>query len=426
MTFFPRAGAHPFSADQLATLDQLVPYNPADSLQAVSRLRAQGISAEDSSALLTQARLRALGATKFGEEASHMLFTEAGYEQATRAAVADHHAARFIEAGLTSVADLGCGLGADSLAFARAGLAVTSVELDPATAALTAHNLSPYPSAQVLMGDVEQVELEKLTTVNGERVAALWLDPARREVEGGSTTSRLFDPEAFSPPFSFLQKLAATSIPMGVKLGPGLPHEAIPNGVEAEWVSHGGSVVEVVLWFNALARPGIARSAAVLGADATTRQVLGEISSPLAASADEEPVEVTELGAYLIEPDGAVVRSHLVADFARAIGATLLDENIAYLTSDSLATSPLGRAYRVLGTMPLNEKKLRRWVKEQGITALTVKKRGVDVVPEKLRATLLAGVKKKKGASGREATLILTRLGKGAASQRLAIWAEPA
>ena len=179
MTFFPRAGAHPFSADQLATLDQLVPYNPADSLQAVSRLRAQGISAEDSSALLTQARLRALGATKFGEEASHMLFTEAGYEQATRAAVADHHAARFIEAGLTSVADLGCGLGADSLAFARAGLAVTSVELDPATAALTAHNLSPYPSAQVLMGDVEQVELEKLTTVNGERVAALWLDPAR-------------------------------------------------------------------------------------------------------------------------------------------------------------------------------------------------------------------------------------------------------
>ena len=185
-------------------------------------------------------------------------------------------------------------------------------------------------------------------------------------------------------------------------------------------------MVEVVLWFNALARPGIARSATVLGADATTRQVLGEISSPLAASTDEEPVEVTELGAYLIEPDGAVVRSHLVADFARAIGATLLDENIAYLTSDSPATSPLGRAYSVLGTLPLNEKKLRRWVKEQGITALTVKKRGVDVVPEKLRATLLAGVKKKKGASGREATLILTRLGKGAASQRLAIWAEPA
>lgn len=426
MTFFPRAGAQSFSPDQLAVLDQLVPYQPASSLQAVSKLRAQGFSAEDSSALLTQARLRTLGATKFGEEASQMLFTEAGYEQATRAAVADHHAARFVEAGLKSVADLGCGLGADSLAFARAGLAVTSVELDPSTAALTAHNLSPHPSAQVLVGDVEQVDLNTLTTVTGERVAALWLDPARREVEGGSTTSRLFDPEAFSPPFSFLQKLAATGIPMGVKLGPGLPHEAIPSGVEAEWVSHGGSVVEVVLWFNALARPGVARSATVLGADAVTRQVLGEMTSQLTASADEEPLEVADLGAYLIEPDGAVVRSHLVADFARTVGATLLDENIAYLTSDSPVVSPLGRSYRVLGTLPLNEKKLRRWVKEEGITALTIKKRGVDVVPEKLRASLLTGVKKKKGAPYKEATLVLTRLGQGTDSQRLAIWAEEA
>lgn len=426
MTSFARAGAQPISADQLALLDQLTPYNPADSLQAVSKLRAQGVSAEESSALLTQARLRTLGATKFGPDASRMLFTEAGYEQATRAAVADHHAARFKDAGLTSVADLGCGLGADSLAFARAGLAVTSVELDPITASLTAHNLSPYPASCVLVGDVEQIiDLKNLTTARGEPVEALWLDPARREVHSGKTTSRIFDPEAFSPPFSFLEKLAATGIPMGVKLGPALPHEAIPAGVEAEWVSHGGSVVEVVLWFNGLARPGIVRSATVLRADATIRHILGQISSPMPASEQDTPVDITELGAYLIEPDGAVVRSHLVTDFAEIIGATLIDENIAYLTSNSPTANPLGRTYRVLGTLPLNEKKLRRWVKEEGITALTIKKRGVDIAPEKLRATLLAGTKKKKGTTAREATLILTRLGEGSGSQRLAIWAEP-
>lgn len=426
MTSFTPAPAHPFSEGLLAAVREFTPYTADTALAAASALRSKGLSPEETSTVLTQAKLRTQASSKFGERAIEMLLTEAGYEQATRAAVGAHHAQRFVDAGISSVADLGCGIGADSLAFAAAGLAVTGVELDPATAALTAHNLRRFKSSQVLVGNIEEVQLENLNTVSGQPVEALWLDPARREVEGGATTSRLFDPEAFSPPLSFVEKLATTGIPMGVKMGPGLPHEHIPEGVEAEWVSHGGSVVEVVFWFNALARPGLARSATVLGADATTRQVLGELSSSVPATAPDEPVEVRALGAYLIEPDGAVVRSHLVADLARAIGATLLDENIAYLTSDSPAPSPLGRAYRVRATLPLNEKKLRRWVKEEGITSLTIKKRGVDVVPEKLRATLLAGVKKKKGATSKEATLILTRLGQGAESQRLAIWAEPA
>ena len=37
-----------------------------------------------------------------------------------------HHAT-----GVRSVADLGCGIGADALAFARTGLRVTAVEADP-------------------------------------------------------------------------------------------------------------------------------------------------------------------------------------------------------------------------------------------------------------------------------------------------------
>ena len=43
----------------------------------------------------------------------------------------------------------------------------------------------------------------------------------------------MFDPEAFSPPLSVVEELAATGVPVGVKLGPGLPHEAVPAGAEA-------------------------------------------------------------------------------------------------------------------------------------------------------------------------------------------------
>ena len=67
---------------------------------------------------------------------------EPGLEQATRPEVADHHASRFLEAGVRRVIDLGCGIGSDSMAFARAGLEVVAVDVDPATAAVAQANLA--------------------------------------------------------------------------------------------------------------------------------------------------------------------------------------------------------------------------------------------------------------------------------------------
>src|SRR6476620_6919945 len=82
----------------------------ADAAAAVSRLRKAGHSPDLVSAIVTQARLRTRAEAKFGDFAVRMLFTRAGLEQATRLAVAARHAARFRDAGMTSVADLGCGI----------------------------------------------------------------------------------------------------------------------------------------------------------------------------------------------------------------------------------------------------------------------------------------------------------------------------
>ena len=73
--------------------------------------------------------------------------------------------------------------------------------------------------------------------------------------------------------------------------------------------------------------------------------------------------------------------------------------------------------------MPLQEKVLKKWVREENIGTLTIKKRGVDIVPEQLRKKLLGQSKKKKGSV--EGTLIVTRLGEGTASRRLALSAQP-
>ena len=91
------------------------------SLAAATRLRRVA-EPEQAAAALQQAALRRQAVAKFGAAAETMFFTRDGLEQATRPAVADQHAQRFLAAGVRRVVDLGCGIGADALAFARARL----------------------------------------------------------------------------------------------------------------------------------------------------------------------------------------------------------------------------------------------------------------------------------------------------------------
>lgn len=171
-------------------LNSLGPYTEADSLRLTEQPRKAGHAPGVVAAALTQSRLRARASAKFGPFADHMVFTTAGLEQATRLSVAAQHARRFVDAGLVKVADLGRGLGADSMALATLDREVTAVELDETTAAAATMNLMPFPNARVVNADAAFVDTAGYDGV--------WLDPARRTTTT-SGTSRLFDPEAFSP-----------------------------------------------------------------------------------------------------------------------------------------------------------------------------------------------------------------------------------
>ncbi|MGM0928769.1 MAG: THUMP-like domain-containing protein [Actinomycetota bacterium] len=384
-------------------LNSLGPYSEAESLHTGTELRKAGHSPELVSAAMTQSRLRAKAEAKFGPFAEKMLFTQAGLEQATRLNIAALHARRFQAAGVEHVADLGCGIGADSMALATLDRRVTAVERDETTAAVATINLMPWPDATVVNAEAEDVDL---TGIDG-----VWLDPARRTTTTSGTT-RIFDPEAFSPPLSFVEELADRGLPVGVKMGPGIPHDALPEHCEAQWVSVNGDVIEAALWFNALARPGVRRAALVIGAGGTA-----ELTSAISFDPARQDVETGPAEGYLYEPDGAVIRAGLVADLARGLGGHLLDEHIAYICAPRLQETPFARAYKVLEVKPYNVKKLKAWVKANRIGTLEIKKRGTSVTPDELRKTLLTG----SGKGPNKATLVLTRMGE----DRVAIVVEP-
>ncbi len=399
---------HLLTPDGLRLLDQVTALGSSlDVVAQVGRLRKDGYDAGLVAAVVSQARLRHKARAKFGEFADTMLFTPAGLEQATRFAVAAHHATRFARAGLTRVADLGCGIGGDALALASLDIEVVAVEADEVTAAFAAYNLTPFAQCEVVNADA--------ATINLNDMDALWFDPARRTA-GHTSSTRLADPGDWSPSLDWVFAQAGEK-PAGIKLGPGFPLESIPvelggQPVEAQWIDAKGETVELVLWTRSLARDGVGRSALVLARDGE-RDGYHELTG---AGESSDP-HVGELGAYVYEPHGAIIRARLIGDLARKLGAHALDEHIAYLSADELLATPFADAFRVLEVLPIDAKKISGALVKRDIGSVEIKKRGVDIDPAAFRTKLTL-----RGPG--TATLLLMRLGSGESSRRIAVLAD--
>jgi SAM-dependent methyltransferase len=357
-------------------------------LSAAGRLRtAEAMRAAVGSELgplaLEQAVLKQRARSKH-PAGDRLWWTADALEQASSYDVATHRALRF--AGAARVLDLGCSVGGDLLALAAVAPTI-GVDLDEARLLLARENLRELGlSAPLVRADITQLE----------PIGTVFADPARR-----SSGRRVFDPRAYTPRLDrvlgWLPKLDA----LGVKVAPGIDYDLLPDGIEIELVSLRGDVKEAVLWAGS-ARRGARRSATLLpGGDVLT----------------DEPAATTEVrppGRFLMEPDGAVVRAHLVAQVAQRVGGWLLDATIAYVTADVVVPTPFGRWYEVLEVMPFGLKALRERLRAYDAGPLVVKKRGTAVEPEELRRRL-------KLTGSREVTIVLTR----AAGRQIAMVVEP-
>jgi SAM-dependent methyltransferase len=317
-------------------------------------------------------------------EGHRLWWTAEALEQASSHPVAQHRAQRF--AGAERVLDLGCSVGGDLLPLAKVVPAV-GVDLDQTRLLLAAENARVLRlSVQLVRADVTRL------TPSG----AVFADPARRA--GGR---RVFDPRAYSPPLDLVLRWLPRLTALGIKVAPGIDYDALPPEVEVEVVSLRGEVKEAVLW-AAGARRGFRRTATLLPAgDVLTDALVAEVT-------------VRPPGRFLLEPDGAVVRAHLVAQIAAQVDGWLLDSTIAYVAAAAAVPTPFGRWYEVLETLPFGLKPLRERLRTYDAGPLVVKKRGTAVEPETLRKQL-------KLTGSREVTVVLTR----AAGRQIVLIVQP-
>ena len=365
----------PAGADALEAAAAL-PLTDASLLADLGRVRA--VAGERAGAVVETVRLRRRAVGKLGEAAAGWLFTDEALQQATPRPVALHRATRLAGVG---VHDLTCSIGADLVALSEVGSAVGS-DLDPVRVLMARHNLraSGLP-ARLAVADA-------LTRIS--RGLLGYADPARRD------SGRRITSASTVPSIADLDAAHADRLPV-LRVPPGIDYEALARPGEVELVSLDGVAREAVLWPPELA--GVARRATVLAA-AGAWQVTSD---------DPADDTVVPAGEYLVDPDPAVVRAHLVRQYATRHGLRQLDPHLAYLTGPAV---PAGvRGFRVLDQAPYRERTVAGWARRDGVGTLEIKQRGTPIVPDELRKRLRPAL---TGPTREAATLVVARIGRQA------------
>jgi hypothetical protein len=339
------------------------PITQENHLQAASKLR-QYVTSELANAIMETLVLRQRATAKF-ERASEMYFTREALEQASSEIVSTYKAGRYERAGFTGIADLGCGIGGDALSLS-ANADVIGVDWDPLRLAMAQENLRLHGRA--LNFHPLQADLIELSPL---RVDALFADPGRRDEYG----RRIFNVQEYRPPLITFEAWAETVPNQGIKVSPAIDYSELPLEIEIEFISVKGEVREGVLWSGAL-RTGAKRRATLLPSGATLTDY----------TVDEIPV--MDPKEYLYEPDGAVIRAHLVEQLAHELNATKIDDRIAYITADKKVETDFAHCFLLEDAIPFQLKRLRRYLRERNVGQLTIKKRGSPLDPDALRKKL--------------------------------------
>jgi hypothetical protein len=330
------------------------------------------------------------GQAKFSR-ADSMWLHQVGLEQATSEAVARHKAARFES---PVVVDLCTGIGGDAIALAGRS-SVLAVDLDSGMCRRTAWNATVYGVQDRLLPCRARAE-----TFPIPRGAWVHVDPDRR-ASGAGRARRLVD---YQPGLRFLTELATRVAAGAIKLSPAsdfAAHFSEPR-FELELVSLDGECKEATAWFGEAVTCRRRATCLPAGATWTDRDGDPTVRAPVA------PVSC-----YVYDPDPALIRSGLLDSFARAHGLNRLESAVDYFTSDRPSTHPFLSTFEVREVLPLDFKRLRRWVRAHDVGALEIKVRGLDVRPEQVRSAL-------RPAGERAATLILC----AGVERSTALWVE--
>ncbi|MCD4824510.1 MAG: methyltransferase domain-containing protein [Phycisphaerae bacterium] len=349
---------------------------PADPLAAQKKLR-KNCTTEQAVAVGALRELRHRAERKFPATiAENMLTTDKMLQQASSLRLAVWKGQKLRAAGAEQVWDLCCGFGADAIGFARGGCDVVGVDVSPEAVFCAAHNTAAAGVGEKCIfrqADAEQI-FDEIPTE-----AMIHIDPDRRAT--GRRSIRLDD---YAPGENFLQSLLQHAAGGCMKLSPAMDFSLLCDwpGVRLEHISEAGVCKQLLAWWGDAADGKPTRAATV---------VAGEAEAPRATTLPAGQAglaEIADVGAWLIEPDPAVIAADAADDLAAKFDLWRLDPSLAWLSGAEPVDTPLAGCYRVLETVAGRPNDVRRAVVRLDGGTVIVKPRGLKLDTDRLQKSL--------------------------------------
>jgi SAM-dependent methyltransferase len=359
-----------------------------DSLK-ISAFLGKSFSEEERRAIMDYIPLVNKSREKFNTD-SFLLCDRLALEQSTAYDISEWKAKLWPSFG--SVHDLCCGMGGDSF-FIPNSLELTGIDMSEERLQMYAYNMQALnKKANILKADVRNLKL----SIPNAIADFFTIDPARRKLE--SENQRQF--ENLTPTLQEVLEIAKSYKGGMVKLPPGYPIDDVPFDAEIIYLGSRQDCRECLILLGELVQnPGKIRTVILTKND--TFEFISTSKRP--DFEKEQNLEEGTLKNYLAEPCPLFVRSRIFTQFAREWNATILSKGIAYLSCDEPIHHIGFSSFEILDSVPLGTSAVKNMLKKHGIGKLTLKKRGVEIIPEE-------EIKRLKPKGKNEGVLFYTRI----------------
>jgi hypothetical protein len=286
---------------------------------------------------------------KFCLQNVHLICDRLSYEQATARDISEYKA--LLWPGNAKIADLCCGMGGDSFWLPN-GIAASGVDIAPERVLMFNENMER-------LGLPHRAILQNALEAGGGDFFCI--DPARRN--------------GLNPSFENILELSKRFCGAMVKLPPAFPENEIPKKSDIIYLGNENDCRECLMLSGIFEKETV-RAVAICENETFEWQCKKNELQNIS-------LETKKLGNFILEPYPVLVRSHLFLSEAKKYGFWQIDKTLAYVSCEGLPQKHSGfSAYKVIEQSSLSTNNVRTMLKKYGIGKITLKKRGVEVVPE--------------------------------------------